>query len=159
MTARPWIVNALRGLLILVFGILLVLQTAIIPAQFAQQAIVSPDQAHWQIPATVITIFWIACLQAVIACTWGLLNLVARDRIFSDAATPWVNAILLIIAVVWVSLVIVMILLAADIGNTIFHAMMGLALILVTAIGLLMTVMRALLRQATTLRTEMDQVV
>lgn len=159
MTARPWIINTLRGLLILVFGILLALQVAVVPAQFAHQAQISPEHAHWQIPATVVTIFWIACLQAVIACTWGLLNLVARDRIFSDAATGWVNAILLIIAVAWGSLVAVLILLAADIGNTIYHAMMGLALILVTAIGLLMVVMRALLRQATTLRTEMDQVV
>lgn len=159
MAARPWIINTLRGLLILVFGILLALQVAVVPAQFAHQAQISPEHAHWQIPATVVTIFWIACLQAVIACTWGLLNLVARDRIFSDAATGWVNAILLIIAVAWGSLVAVLILLAADIGNTIYHAMMGLALILVTAIGLLMVVMRALLRQATTLRTEMDQVV
>lgn len=159
MTTRPWIVYSLRGLLILVCAVLLALQVAIIPAQFAQQAEATPELAHWQIPATVITVFWIACLQAVIVCTWGLLNLVVRDRIFSDAATPWVNAILLVIGTVWVSLGTVMILLATDIGNTIYHAMMGLALILVTTIGLLMTVMRALLRHATMLRTEMDQVV
>ncbi|WP_120002897.1 DUF2975 domain-containing protein [Nesterenkonia muleiensis] len=159
MSTCPWLINTLRALLILLFGCLLAIQVAVIPAQFRWQAQASPEHAHWQVSATAITIFWIACLQAVIACTWGLLNLVSRDRIFSDAAAPWVNAILVTIGMVWVSLVVVIIMLAADIGNTIYHAMMGLALILVTAVGLLMTVMRALLRQATTLRTEMDQVV
>lgn len=34
-------------------------------------------------PATIITIFWVLCVQAVIVCIWRLLTLVQKDRIFS----------------------------------------------------------------------------
>ena len=89
--------------------------------------------------------------------TWKLLTLVKNDRIFSDASLVWVNAIVCAIAAAWVVLLGVLLYVgfnADDPGLLLF-----LMAIDVTVLGLLMVVMRALLRQATTLRTDMEAVI
>ncbi|WP_253866394.1 DUF2975 domain-containing protein [Micromonospora sp. WMMA2032] len=106
-----------------------------------------------------MTIFWVLCVQVVIVCTWQLLTLVKNDRIFTPASLAWVDGIVWAIAAAWLVLVGVFLYVG-------FHADdPGLPLLLfllttgVSVLGLLMVVMRALLRQATTLRTDMEAVI
>ena len=105
-------------------------------------------------------VFWVLCIQVVIVSTWKLLTLVKNDRIFTDASLAWVDAIVWAIAAALVVLA----------GRAVLYVGFnaddpGLPLLLflvsvgVAVLGLLMVVMRALLRQATTLRTDMEAVI
>jgi hypothetical protein len=143
---------------VLLFGILVVFQTHSLPGQFAYMAQEDPEHAHLRWPATAVTVFWVLCIQVVIVCTWKLLTLVKHDRISTEASLVWVDAIVWAIAAAWVVLIGVLLYVG-------FHADdPGLPLLLflmttgVTVLGLLMVVMRTLLRQATTLRTDMEAV-
>lgn len=149
----------LRLFLIGLFAILVVFQTLSLPGQFAYMAKESPQDAHLRWPLTALAVFWVLCIQVVIVSTWRLLGLVQKDRIFSTAAFVWVDAILWAIGAAWVVLVGAfgwVVLNADDPGMPMLLLLLTLA---VTVAGLLMFVMRALLRQATALRTDMEAVI
>jgi hypothetical protein len=98
-------------------------------------------------------------LVLVIVCTWKLLTLVKNDRIFSEASLTWVDAILWAIVAGWLVLMGVCLhvgLNADDPGLPLLPLLVAAG---VTVLGLLIVVLRALLRQATTLRTDMDAVI
>jgi hypothetical protein len=114
----------------------------------------------WTILA--IAVPGLVCVQVVIVCTAKLLTMVARDRIFSAGSLPWVDAIVRAIVVAWVLLLcaFVPVFTIADLDDAPGLAAAHLLLLLVGAgVGLLMVVMRALLRQATTLRADMEAVI
>ena len=159
MVAEHRAVAALRVFLVVLFGILVLFQTMSLPGQFAHMAEQSPDLAHLRWPMTAVTVFWVLCVQVVIVSTWRLLALVEDDRIFSEASLAWVDAIVWAIAAAWV----VVVGLSAYVALTWDDPGLPLLLLLtstgVGVVGLLMVVMRALLRQATTLRTDMEAVI
>jgi hypothetical protein len=159
MVTERWAVALLRVFLVVLFGVLLLFQVMSLPGQFAHMAQENPEMAYLRWPATVVSIFWVLCVQVVVVCTWKLLTLVEDDRIFSDAALAWVDGIVWAVGAGWVVLVGVL-------GYVGFNAEdPGLPLLLflmatgVGVVGLLMVVMRALLRRATTLRTDMEAVI
>ncbi len=159
MIAARRAVAPLRVFLVLLFGILVVFQTLSLPGKFAYMAEQSPHDADLRWPMTVLAVYWVLCVQVVLVATWKLLTLVKNDRIFSRASLVWVDAIVWAIGAAWIVLVgiLVFVLFNADDPG----APMVLLLLTtgVTALGLLMLVMRELLRQATTLRTDMDAVI
>jgi hypothetical protein len=106
-----------------------------------------------------VTVFWVLCIQVVIVSTWKLLTLVKNDRIFTDASLVWVNAIVWAIAAAWVVLVGVLFYVGFNADDPGLPLLLFLMSVGVTVLGLLMVVMCALLRQATTLRTDMEAVV
>ncbi|MGH3731558.1 MAG: DUF2975 domain-containing protein [Micromonosporaceae bacterium] len=152
-------VAALRVFLVLLFGILVVFQTLSLPGQFAHMAKESPSDAHLRWPATVVAVFLVLCVQVVIVSTWKLLTLVKKDRIFTDASMAWVNAIVWAIAAAWTVLLGVFLWVGIHADDPGAPMLLLLMLTGVTVIGLLMVVMRALLRKATTLRTDMEAVI
>jgi Protein of unknown function (DUF2975) len=99
------VVLPLRVFLVLLFGVLVVFQTMSLPGQFAFMAQEDPELAYLRWPATVVTVFWVLCIQVVIVSTWKLLTLVKNDRIFTDGSLVCVNAIVWAIAAAWVVLV------------------------------------------------------
>jgi len=149
------VVVPLRVFLVLLFGVLVVFQTMSLPGQFAYMAQEDPEHAYLRWPATVVTVFWVLCIQLVIVSTWKLLTLVKNDRIFTDASLVWVNAI----AAAWVVLVGVLLYVGFNADDPGLPLLLFLMSVGVTVLGLLMVVMRALLRQATTLRTDMEAVI
>jgi Protein of unknown function (DUF2975) len=149
----------LRVFLVLLFGLLVLFQTLSLPGQFAYMARENPDLAYLRWPMTAVSIFWVLCVQVVVVCTWKLLTLVKDDRIFTEVSLVWVDGIVAAIVAAGV------VLLGVD-GYIALHADdPGLPLLLfllslgVAVLALLMVVMRALLRQATTLRTDMEAVI
>ncbi|MFC4019322.1 DUF2975 domain-containing protein [Micromonospora sp. GCM10011542] len=152
-------VAALRVFLVLLFAILVMFQTFSLPGQFRHMAQESPDFAYLRWPATIVTVFWVLCVQVVIVSTWKLLTLVKNDRIFSTASLPWVDAIVWAIGAAWVVLVGVFLYVGFNAGDPGLPLLLFLMLTGVTVLGLLMVVMRALLRQATTLRSDMEAVI
>ncbi|WP_346116202.1 DUF2975 domain-containing protein [Micromonospora coerulea] len=152
-------VAALRVFLVLLFGVLVVFQTLSLPGQFRNMAEESPDFAYLRWPATAVSVFWVLCVQVVIVSTWKLLTLVKNDRIFSAASLAWVDAIVWAIAAAWVVLVGVFLYVGFNADDPGLPLLLFLMTIGVTVLGLLMVVMRALLRQATALRTDMEAVI
>ena len=106
-----------------------------------------------------MTVCWVLCIQVVIVSTWKLLTLVKSDRIFTDASFMWVNAIVWAIAAAWVVLVGVLFYVGFNADDPGLPLLLFLMSVGVTVLGLLMVVMRALLQQATTLRTDMEAVI
>ncbi|MFI7022199.1 DUF2975 domain-containing protein [Micromonospora sp. NPDC049900] len=159
MLVTRWAVAALRVFLVVLFGILVVFQTLSLPGQFAHMAQESPDQAYLRWPLTAVTVFWVLCVQVVIVSTWKLLTLVKNDRIFSPVSLVWVDVIVWAVAAAWVVLVAVFLYVgfrADDPGVPFLLLLLSTG---VAVLGLLMVVLRALLRQATTLRTDMEAVI
>ena len=95
----------------------------------------------------------------MIVCTWKLLTLVEDDRIFSEASMVWVDAIVGVIAVAWLLLFGTFVWSLVGVGLLGPPVVLLLVLVAVAVLGLLVVVMRALLRQATTLRTDMEAVI
>lgn len=159
MLSERWAVVPLRIFLAVLFGVLVLLQVMSLPGQFAHMAQESPDMAHLRWPLTAITVFWVVCAQVVVVCTWKLLTLVNRDRIFTQSSLKWVDAIVWAIAAAWAVLLGVFLAVGFNADDPGLPLLMLLVLTSVTVLGLLMVVMRALLRQATTLRTDMEAVI
>ncbi|WP_307871794.1 DUF2975 domain-containing protein [Micromonospora sp. U21] len=149
----------LRVFLVVLFGVLVMFQTFSLPGQFAHMAKESPDFAYLRWPATAVTVFWVLCVQVVIVATWKLLSLVENDRIFTATALKWVDAIVWAIAAAWLVLVGVFLYVGFNADDPGLPLLLFLMTTGVTVLGLLMVVMRALLRQATALRTDMEAVI
>ena len=152
-------VAALRVFLAMLFAVLIPFEALSLPGQFAYMAEESPDMAYLRWPATAVTVFWVLCVQAVLVATWKLLTLVKRDRIFTEASLVWVDVIVWATAAAWVVLGIVFLYIGFTADDPGLPILLFLMTVGVTVLGLLIIVLRALLRQATTLRTDMEAVI
>lgn len=152
-------VTPLRVFLVMLFGVLVFFQVVSLPGQFAYMAREDPGHAYLRWPATAVTVFWVLCIQVVIVCTWQLLTLVKTDRIFTDDSLRWVNGIVWAIAAAWVTLVGAFLYIGFNASDPGLPLLLFLMVVGVTVLGLLIIVMRALLRQATSLRSDMEAVI
>lgn len=149
----------LRIFLALTFALLVVFQFMSMPGQFAHMAEEDPDLAYLRWPLTAFFAVEILCLQVVIACTWKLLTMVEHDRIFSPESLRWVDVIIGAIGSGWVLLGGAFLYFGFTADDPAVPLMLLLALLVGGALGLLVVVMRTLLRQATELRTDMEAVI
>ena len=149
----------LRVFLALLFLALVFLQTFSLPGQFWHMAEESPDQAYLRWPLLAVSVVELLCVQVVIVCTWKLLGMVEDDRIFSEASLGWVDAIVWAIAAGWAVLAGVYLYVGLHADDPGIIVLLTVILLGGAVLGLLMVVMRALLRQATTLRTDMEAVI
>jgi hypothetical protein len=156
----------LRVLLALLFAALVLAQGLVlvsaIPDLLAPAAAdpVELVAVRWTLLAAIV--LGLLCLEAVIVCTWKLLTLVERDRIFSDEALPWVDAIVRALAAACAVVVVgaVPVLYFAQVDDAPGLAGVPLLVLAATAaMTLLMVVMRALLRRATALHRDMEAVI
>lgn len=159
MFTERWVVTALRIFLLSLLAVLVLFQTMSLPGQIAHMAEESPEQAYLRWPATAVTVFWVLCAQVVIICTWKLLNLVRSDRIFTHASLGWVTAIVWAIGAGWLTFLGVFLVVGFNANDPGLPLLLFLILMGGAVLGLLMVVLRALLRQATTLRSDMDAVI
>lgn len=161
MSTVSRVVLPLRVLLVLVFLGLLVAQVASFPGEFMH----SPADDLWRWPMLIFWELQALCVQVVIVCTWRLLTLVRRDRIFTAASLRWVDVIAWTFLAAWV-------LLGAMVGSMVLYiyftpelrdpgapaVLIGITLIAAVFV-LLVAVLRDLLRQATTLREDLEGVI
>jgi hypothetical protein len=158
------VVLPLRILLALVFAALLAAQIRVVPAMLPDIADPSLEQSFMRWTMWTVAVLALVCVQVVIAATWALLTLVAKDRIFSASALPWVNAIVWAVAVGWLMLLGTFVcayyfIIDEVSDDPVLPALLLVLLLVGAVVGLLMVVMRALLRQATTLRADMEAVI
>lgn len=159
MTSAKAPVAALRVSLVVLFGVLLLLQVMSLPGQFAHMAEQDPDQAHLRWPLTAISVLLVLCVQVVVVATWVLLRHVEQDRIFEERSFAWVDVIIGAIGVGWVILAGVLLAVGLTADDPGAPLLLFLVVVGVTVLGLLMVVMRALLRRATLLRADLDGVI
>jgi len=164
MTHLRRVVLPLRILLAIVFAALVAAQVWAVPALLPDLAEPTLERTFMRWTMGTVSVLALACVQVVIVCTWKLLTLVTDDRIFSASSLPWVNGIVRATVVGWVML------LGAFVCSYYFivdevsddpavPALLLLLLLVGAVLGLLIVIMRALLRQATTLRTDMEAVI
>jgi hypothetical protein len=157
-TERATVV-VLRVFLVALFGVLVVLQTLSFPGQFEYMARESPDEAHLRWPLTIIAVVLIFCVQVVIVATWQLLTRVRRDQIFDEAAFRWVDLIIGAVATAWVVMVGLLVYVGLKADDPGAPMLLFVLTVGVTVVCLLMVVMRALLRRATNLRSDLEAVI
>jgi hypothetical protein len=153
------LLGVLRILLGLAFAALVLAQLRVLPSMYDDWVRGSPELANsgWLLTVSALELL---CVQVVIVCTWRLLTMVKHDRIFSEESLVWVNVIVGAMAAAWVLLLGTFLYVVGPGGPPGLSAAMLLLMLVAGAVmGLLMVVMRALLRQATTLRAEMEAVV
>jgi hypothetical protein len=152
------LVGPLRLLLGACFLVLLAAQLRVLPAMYDDwvRDAAEPVPSAWLLPVAILVLL---CVQVVVVCTWRLLAMVAEDRIFSDASLVWVNTIIAAMAAAWLLVAGSLAHLLARGGSAGLSGALLLMLVAGAVLGLLVVVMRALLRQATTLRVELDAVV
>ena len=152
------LVGLLRALLVLAFAALLAAQLRVLPAVVDDLLRDDPalEPLRWLLPVAELGLLGV---QVVVVCTWRLLRMVAQDQIFRDGALVWVNTLVAAVGAVALLLAGTAAVLLADGDRPGLTAAALLGALAAAVLGLLMVVMRALLRQATGLRTEMDAVV
>ena len=159
------IVTPLRILLVLAFAFLLMLQVLSLPGDIVDDVQKSPEAAHLLWPMLVVAELVVLCFQVINVCTWKLLTMVKKDRIFSQASLAWVDRIVWSFVAAWVLFAGLATYLTTFIYFTPRLRDPGVPIMLfgIVLIGavlvLLVSVLRALLRQATTLRTELEEVI
>ncbi len=155
----------LRVFLASLFAFLVLMQVMSVPGDIAHDISESPEAAHLLWPILVVVELELLCAQVVIVCTWKLLTMVKRDSIFSDASLTWVNGIVWAFVAGWLLLLGLATYLTAVIYVTPRLRDPGIPIVLFglvlfgAVLVLLMLVLRALLRQATALRTDMEAVI
>ncbi|GAA4785985.1 DUF2975 domain-containing protein [Actinomycetospora chlora] len=159
MLREERVVVPLRVGLVVLFGVLVVFQTLSFPGQFAHMAQESPEAAAWRWPLTALAVYWLLCVEVVVVATWVLLSRVRADRIFTVASLVWVDVIIGAIGAAWVVLAGVLVAVGLGADDPGLPVLLFALTVGVAVVGLLMVVMRALLRKATTLRSDMDAVI
>lgn len=159
MISEKWAVRGLRVFLVVLFGVLVVFQTLSLPGGIAYHAQQNPHDAPLRWPLTAIAVFLVLCVQVVLVATWQLLTLVKKDRIFTTASLKWVDLIVWAIAAAWLVFVGMLLFVGFNADDPGMPMVLFLVTVGITVLGLLMVVMRALLRQATTLRSDMEAVI
>jgi hypothetical protein len=165
MRTADRLVLPLRVLLALLFAGLLVGQVLSVPGQFASFGEDAPGLLPLKGPLLTVVILELVAAQVVIVCIWRLLGLVRADGIFSAAAFRSVDVIVWTMVAAWLLLAAVS---ATVVGVIYFTPALrdpGVP-VLLTGVGLvgavvvlLMVVMRALLRQAAALRSDLEAVI
>ena len=158
------VVVPLRVLLGLVFAALLAAQVWAVPAMLPDMTAPSLEQSVVRGVMLTVSLVGLLCVQVVIVCTWQLLTLVRDDRIFSASSLPWVNAIVGALALGWAMLLGALVcsyyFVIDEVSDEPALPLLLLVLLLVGAVvGLLVVVMRALLKQATLLRSDLEAVI
>ena len=159
MLRSRWIVLLLRVVLVVAALWLAVILVMSMPGELSDEA------PAFRVPAQIVLSIVIVSVLAVIVCIWRLLTLARRDRIFSDEARRWVDAIVWALAIGWSLLaagaltVTTVIFLTPEIRDPgIPMALFG-VVVLSSLPMLLMLVMRGLLQQATGYRAELEEVI
>jgi Protein of unknown function (DUF2975) len=164
MTHLRSVVVPLRVLLVVVFAALVFAQARGVPAVLPDLADPTLEREVMRGTMLAVAVLALACVEAVLVCTWKLLTLVTDDRIFSDRAMPWVNGIVRAVVAGWLMLLATFVcsyyFIVDEVSDDpVLPALLMLSLLVGAVIGLLVVVMRALLRQATALRSDMEAVI
>lgn len=153
-------VDLLRVLLIGSMLVILFLQLIGLPWLSGVMAEDLPGEAYLRWPILALAIMGLGCVQVGIVCTLRLLGFTRRGEVFLPRALRWVDGIIgasLAASLVCLATIVYQSLTVA--GPPVWMLLLLFGVLGGIGMALLMGVMRTLLAQATTLRTEMDAVI
>ena len=154
------VINLLRALLSVAAALILLLQVAYPPWLSGEVARDLPAEAHMRWPILTLAVLGLACVQAVIVCTIRLLGFVRDGEVFTPGAIRWVDGIIAAFAAGGLVCLATIVYQSTTVaGPPIWMAVLMGGVLAGAGLALLVWVMRALLVQATTLRTEMEMVI
>ena len=165
MSTTQRLILPLRIALVLAFAFALVMEVLAMSGELMEGLRRAPEFAHLFWPTFIVAELELIGFQVLIVCTWKLLTMIRKDRIFSEESSRWVNLIVRTVFTGW----IVFAVFSAYVVSVIYFTpeirdpgtpMMLFGILLVGAvIVMLIVVMRTLQRQATTLRDDLDEVI
>lgn len=154
------LVDLLRILLLGSILVILFLQLIGLPWLSGVMAEDLPDEAYMRWPILALAIMGLGCVQIGIVCTLRLLGLTRRGEVFSIRSLRWVDGFIAAsLAASQVCLATVVYQAVTVPGPPLWILLLLFGALGGIAMALLMGVMRTLLAQATTLRSEMDAVI
>lgn len=165
MTTTQRLILPIRIGLVLAFLFALVMQVLSMPGEFTEQITEAPDAGHLIWPVLVVVELELLGFQVLIVCTWMLLTMIGRGRIFSEESFRWVNLLVRTLFTGWVLFAALSAYLVAYIYFTPELRDPGTPLLLfgILLVGavfvMLVVVMRRLLIEATSLRSDLDEVI
>lgn len=144
----------------IIFLVILLVQVLLLPTAAFQTARYAPEFAFLKWPMLLQAELFLICIQIALLALWMLLIRVRKDQIFDRTALRWVDVIIICAAtatvLIWMTLIPIVFITHGPPGLSLMTLAGGTAGI---AFTLLVTVMRSLLVQASTLREEMDVVI
>ena len=165
MSTTQRLILPLRIALVLAFGFAIVMQVLAMPGELRESLGRASEFAHLHWPFFIVAELELLGFQVLIVCTWKLLTMIRRDRIFSDESSTWVNLIVRTVFIGWIvfavfsTYVVTVIYFTPDIRDPGTPMMLFGILLVGAVIVMLIVVMRTLQRQATTLRGDLDEVI
>lgn len=154
------VITVLRVLLSAAVVVILLAQAVLLPWLSGEMARDLPAEAHLRWPILTLAVLGLLCVQAVIVCTIRLLGFVRDDRVFTSGALGWVDGIVAAFAAGGLVCLATIVYQSMTIGGPPLWMLALWGGVLAGAgLALLVWVMRALLVQATTLRSEMAMVI
>ncbi len=158
LTTRQ-VVLLLRVLLVTAFVAVLVLQILSVPGTLDYRAEVNPELGWRRWVLLGVLELELLGVQVVIVCTWMLLGMVQQDRIFSDDALRWVDGIIGALGIGWLAWAGLSLAIVLDADDPGMPLMLAIMLLAGAVFILILLVLRALLRKATTLHTDLEGVI
>ena len=151
---------AVRVLLVLLFLFSLLVEGYFVPRLGLDVVHVFPEAWDLFVPALVWSILFIGCGQAILVVVGRLVSLVARERIFSSAAVPWVRALIVVAVIALVLLVAAFVALSVReyTPPLAMYGLIGLFLLCLT-FALVVWTMLGLLRRSTRFHDELEEVI
>jgi hypothetical protein len=165
MSTTQRLILPLRIALGLAFAFALGMQVLAVPGELMESLRRAPEFAHLHWPLFVVAELELFGFQVLIVCTWKLLTMIRRDRIFSDESARWVNLIVRTVFTGWLlfaafsAWVVGVIYFTPEIRDPGIPMMLFGILLVGAVVVMLIVVMRTLQRQATTLRGDLDEVI
>lgn len=165
MLSAPRVITPLRILLVLAAAYSLVLLLLSIPGSLAADLREAPEAARLTWPIAIVVELGILGFLLVIVCTWQLLSMVKHDRIFSEAALRWVDLIVRTLVTGWLlacalaAYLTAVIYLTPELRDPGVPMLLFGVVLLGAVIVMLVAVLRALLRRATAMRQDLEEVI
>lgn len=157
---QPRVTFALKALIVVLLGLLLVSQVVVVPAVARITAIRNPDVAQLEVPGIIGAVLFLLLVEVTLVCVWRLLSLVRAERIFSPDAFRYVDIILAALcaagALILASYVVIVLNRAVSLQLTLLAT---LGVVVSAGLALLVVVLRGLLRKALELEQDMAEVV
>lgn len=164
MLSAPRIVKPLKLLLVLAVAFALMMLTLSMPGDFADDLRRSPEAAHLLWPMFLATEGGILAFLLIIVCTWRLLTLIEQDRIFRPEALRWVDLLVRTFVVCWLGFcllaayLIAVIFFTPELRDPGVPVVLSGAVLIGAVLVMIVAVMRSLLRRATALQSDLDEV-
>jgi hypothetical protein len=149
----------LRVLLVTAFTAVLLLQVMSVPGTLEYRAEVNPELGWRRWVLLVVLELELVVAQVAIVCTWMLLGMVQQDRIFTSDAMRWVNVMIAALGVGWLTWAALSTAIVLDADDPGMPLMLAIMLLAGAVFILILVVMRALLRKATSMHADLEGVI